>query len=76
MNAGKWDNVCVKFIIIFQTLNNMSQNKQIFTISLAFVKMMFLAVGLALENNSFFIPALQDSQNTPTGRRGYKIKIK
>ena len=45
----------------------MSQNKQNFAIPLAFVGMMFYAIGFALGINSFLIPVLQGSLNISAG---------
>ena len=45
----------------------MSQNKQNFAIPLAFVGMMFFAIGFALGINSFLIPVLQGSLNISAG---------
>lgn len=45
----------------------MSQNKQNFAIPLAFVGMMFFAIGFALGINSFLIPVLKNTLSLPAG---------
>ena len=45
----------------------MSQTKQNFAIPLAFVGMMFFAIGFALGINSFLVPVLQSSLNISAG---------
>lgn len=45
----------------------MSQNKTNFAIPLAFVGMMFFAIGFALGINSFLIPVLKGALNLPAG---------
>ena len=45
----------------------MTQNKQNFAIPLAFVGMMFFAIGFALGINSFLIPVLKSTLSLPAG---------
>ncbi len=45
----------------------MSQNKTNFAIPLAFVGMMFFAIGFALGINSFLIPVLKGALSLPSG---------
>ena len=45
----------------------MSQNKTNFAVPLAFVGMMFFAIGFALGINSFLIPVLKGALSLPSG---------